>query len=110
MITKQEFLVRARLDQATLEAWVAEEWLVPSLVPSPAAADVAFTDADVARAALIRDLKEAMDVNDAGVGVILSLIDQVHGLRWTLTQVLASVRERPSGSAAGNAAPRDPPA
>ena len=106
MISKQEFLVRARLDQATLEAWVAEEWLVPSLVPSPAAADVAFTDVDVARAALIRDLKETMDVNDAGVGVILSLVDQVHGLRWTLTQVLTSVRQQTGGPAAR----QDPPA
>jgi chaperone modulatory protein CbpM len=106
MISKREFLVRTRLDQTTLEAWIAEEWLLPS----PAADGAAFTDADVARAALICDLKETMDVNDAGIGVILSLVDQVHGLRWTLTQVLASVRERPSGPIAGPADRQDPQA
>ena len=30
MITRQEFLIRARLDGDTLEAWIAEEWLVPT--------------------------------------------------------------------------------
>lgn len=90
MITREEFLLRASLDQATLEAWVAEEWLLPggtTEVP-------AFTDADIARAALIRDLKRDLDVNDPGIGVILSLLDQVHGLRRTLADLIAAMRER----------------
>jgi chaperone modulatory protein CbpM len=90
MISKQEFLVRASLDKGTLEAWIAEEWLVPA----GSATEPAFTDADLARAALIRDLKYDLDVNDPGIGVILSLLDQVHGLRRTLADVLASLRER----------------
>ncbi|HYW59288.1 MAG TPA: chaperone modulator CbpM [Xanthobacteraceae bacterium] len=101
MISKQQFLIRARLDQATLEAWIAEEWLIPSR----AADDLAFTDADIARASLIRDLKETMEVNDPGIGVILSLLDQMHGLRRTLTELLAAVPERPGRPVSG---PRDP--
>jgi chaperone modulatory protein CbpM len=89
-ITRQEFLLRARLDDGTLEAWIAEEWLIPT----GSAAEPAFTDADVARAALIRDLKHDLDVNDPGIGVILGLIDQMHGLRRTLADVLRDVRER----------------
>jgi chaperone modulatory protein CbpM len=91
MISKQEFLVRAGLDQGTLETWIAEEWLIPTPTPD----EPAFTDADLARAALIRDLKHDMDVNDPGIGVILNLVDQVHGLRRTLGDVLAVIRERP---------------
>ena len=91
-ISRQEFLLRARLDQATLTAWIAEEWLVPH----SAAAEPEFTEVDVARAELIRDLKEDLDVNDAGIGVILNLVDQVHGLRRTLAELLRDMRERPA--------------
>ena len=90
-ISRQEFLLRARLDQATLTAWIAEEWLVPH----SAAAEPEFTEVDAARAELIRDLKEDLDVNDAGIGVILSLADQVPGLRRMLAELLHDVRERP---------------
>ncbi|HUI97510.1 MAG TPA: chaperone modulator CbpM [Xanthobacteraceae bacterium] len=89
-ISRQEFLLRARLDQTTLEAWVTEEWLIPG----GSAEEPAFTDADLARAALIHDLKRDLDVNDAGIGVILGLIDQVHGLRRTLAALLRDARVR----------------
>jgi chaperone modulatory protein CbpM len=90
-ISKHEFLLRARLDQATLTAWIEEEWLVPR---DP---EAEFAEVDVARAQLIRDLKQDLDVNDAGIGVILGLVDQVHGLRRTLADLLAELRARRPG-------------
>ena len=90
MISKQEFLVRAQLEGETLEAWIEEEWLIPG----GSAGEVTFSDADVARAQLIRDLKNDLGINDEGVGVVLNLVDQVHGLRRVLTEVLHSVRSR----------------
>ena len=90
MHSKQEFLVRARLERETLEMWIREEWLIPG----QSAGELTFSDADIARAQLIRDLKNDLGVNDEGVGVILSLVDQVHGLRGVLTEVLRSVRSR----------------
>jgi len=48
---------------------------------------------DLARARLIRDLKNDLGVNDEGVGVILHLLDQIHGLRRTLEDLLLSARE-----------------
>jgi chaperone modulatory protein CbpM len=92
-ISRQEFLLRLRLDQETLTTWIEEEWLMPR----SAAAEPEFSDADVARAELIRDLREDLGVNDSGIGVILSLIDQVHGLRKTLAEVLDGIRARPDG-------------
>jgi len=35
-----------------------------------------------------------LGVNDEGVAVILNLVDQVHGMRRVLTEVLRSVRSR----------------
>ena len=90
MISKQEFLVRAQLERETLEAWIQDEWLIPS----QSAGELTFSDADIARAQLIRDLRSDLGVNDEGVGVILNLVDQVHGLRRVLTEALRSVRSR----------------
>ena len=79
IISKRDFLDRARLDPETLEVWIEEEWLVPG----GTATDLAFSDADLARAQLIRDLMQDLGVNDEGVGVILHLLDQMHGeRRW----------------------------
>jgi chaperone modulatory protein CbpM len=90
MIKEREFLERAHLDRGTLQVWVREEWIVPARAdPEPE-----FTEMDLARARLIHDLKHNMGVNDEGLGVILHLIDQMHGLRRALGEALASMRER----------------
>ncbi len=91
IISKLDFLYRAQLDQETLEVWIEEEWLVPS----ETAGEPAFSEADLARAKLIRDLTRDMGVNNEGVGVILNLLDQVHSLRKAMADMLPSMRERP---------------
>src|ERR1700735_158553 len=97
MITEREFLERARLDRATLTVWIEEEWLIPARI----ARELAFTDMDLARANLIRDLRDNMGVNDEGLGVILHLIDQMHALRRALADTLRSARERPAPPSGG---------
>src|SRR5437764_12115424 len=89
MISVQEFLIRARLDQRSLEAWIAAGWLI-----SPEAdGERAFSDVDLSRAQLIRDLRDDLGVNDEGISVILNLIDQVHGLRRSMEALLNELRE-----------------
>jgi chaperone modulatory protein CbpM len=90
MINKQEFRVRTQLKHEMLEAWIEEEWLIPSKVGD----DMMFSDADLARAQLIQNLKDDLGVNDEGVGIILNLVDQVHGLRRVLIELLRSIRSR----------------
>jgi chaperone modulatory protein CbpM len=97
MITQRDFLERARLDPATLTIWIEEEWLVPGRADR----ELAFTEMDVARANLIRDLKDNMGVNDEGLGVILHLLDQMHSLRRALAHTLKSARDRPTPPAGG---------
>ncbi len=94
MITEREFLERARLDRRTLTVWLEEEWLIPA----GAADELAFTDMDLARANLIRDLKNNMGVNDEGLDVVLHLLDQMHTLRRALAAALESARDRRSSS------------
>ena len=88
MISVQEFLVRARLERHSLEAWIAAGWLIPPQTePEPT-----FSDVDLARAQLIRDLREDFGVNDEGVTVILHLLDQMHGLRRSMQELLSELR------------------
>jgi chaperone modulatory protein CbpM len=56
-----------------------------------------FSDVDLARAQLIRDLREDLGVNDEGVSVILHLLDQMHGLRSSMRDLLAEVRNTRTG-------------
>ena len=90
-ISKQEFLTRSGLGQETLVSWLEEQWLIPS----ESSVEMSFSDIDIARAQLIRDLQEIMGVNDEGVGVILHLVDQLYGMRQTL-MALQNVVQRPS--------------
>jgi chaperone modulatory protein CbpM len=95
MITLQEFLLRAHLEHQSVETWIAAGWLVPPQTePEPV-----FSDVDVARAQLIRDLREDFGVNDEGVSVILHIVDQMHGLRRTMQDLLEEMRSHrpPSG-------------
>jgi len=95
IITKTEFLLRTHLDQQTLEIWIQEEWLSPE----QGDAEPIFSDADLARAGLIRDLQGDLGVNKEGVGVILNLVDQIHSLRWALSnRIGAGDRESPDGA------------
>jgi len=90
MIKVEEFLIRARLERQSLEAWVASGWLVPPQTDP----EVMFADVDLARVQLIRDLREDFGVNDEGVSVILHLVDQMHGLRRSMRELLDEMRER----------------
>jgi chaperone modulatory protein CbpM len=81
----QEFVDRSHLDPATMNAWISAEWLLPLTSQR----NVLFSEADLARVHLIRDLKGDFGVNDEGVSIVLHLLDQLHGLRCLLRDIQA---------------------
>jgi len=83
IMNKQEFLSSTDLQMQTLDFWLEQRWLIPEQT----SAGANFSDMDVARARLIRDLKTDFGVNDEGVDIILHLVDQLHGLRRMLEQL-----------------------
>jgi len=92
-----EFLIHARLDGQTLNLWIEEGWLIPG----EADAERVFYEADLARAYLIRDLIEDLGVNHEGVGIVLNLVDQLHGLRAALGQFVSAPPDRAASQDAG---------
>jgi chaperone modulatory protein CbpM len=92
IIQEQEFLERVRIDRQTLQVWIEEEWLLPK----ESAEGRQFSDLDLARANLIIDLRHNMGVNDAGLDIVLHLLDQMHGLRRAMSDLRQSMRDGPS--------------
>ena len=90
-ISRREFMMRAQLDDATLTAWISEEWIIPH----SAAAEPEFAEVDVARADLIRDLRHDLDVNDAGIGVIFArIISEFVLIMFRINEHLGAIRQR----------------
>ena len=92
MFESREFLLLARLDAAALEAWTEAGWLAPP----QAGPEQTFSELDLARVCLIRDLREGMGVNDEGVAIVLDLLDQVHGLRQALRRMSLALQVLPA--------------
>jgi chaperone modulatory protein CbpM len=85
MMEIQEFIGRSHLDTRTLNAWIEAEWLLPLT----SGTTFEFSDADLARARLIQDLKVDFGVNDEGIAIVLHLLDQLHGLRCLVRGIQA---------------------
>lgn len=80
----REFVLQGRIETEELDRWVAAGWLLPG--EDGVARD--YSDVDLARAHLIRDL-QGLGVNDEGIPIVLHLVDQLHGARRTLRELLA---------------------
>ena len=73
----------AHFEVELVEAWVEAGWLA-----RPQSGEGRLSEIDLARAQLIHDLQHHLGVNDEGVPIILDLLDQVHGLRRAMRELL----------------------
>jgi chaperone modulatory protein CbpM len=80
----REFLMQSRLDAQALDAWIEAGWLRPR----GSREEREFADIDLARARLIGDLSGDLGINDEAIPVVLDLIDQIHGLRRLVRELL----------------------
>ena len=71
------------LEQADLVRWIENKWVVADRE----AGQFVFPDIDVARIHLIYELREDMDVPEAALPIVLSLLDQLYDLRRRLRQI-----------------------
>jgi chaperone modulatory protein CbpM len=82
-----DFFRPAPVDDETLDRWVEEGWLIQHQNLS----GQRFSDVDFARARLIRDLQD-LGVNDDSIPIVLGLVDQLHGLRHLLRELLLTIK------------------
>ena len=91
-MTSHRIVHHARLNEEVLDQWVEAGWLTPHRN----SAGQRFSSVDLARAYLIRDLQD-LGVNDDGIPIVLDLVDQVHGLRYALRELLSTIKTQQQG-------------
>ena len=88
MISENEVINKLQgVSRTRLRVWVKRGWVSPSKT----GAEYYFRDIDVARLDLIRQLQIDMAINNEAVPIVLSLIDQIHGLRYELKTLAQAV-------------------
>jgi chaperone modulatory protein CbpM len=85
IVNVHELVLAGRLDPRAVGIWVDAGWLKPRHED-----DDHYSEIDIARARLIRDLQD-LGVNDDSIPIVLDLIDQVHGLRHVLGELLLAM-------------------
>ena len=75
------------LDPATVESWVAQDWVRPRREGGTPV----FEEIDVARVRLILELRRDMEVGEAAMPVVLSLLDELHLTRARMRRLCAAL-------------------
>jgi chaperone modulatory protein CbpM len=94
MLSERDVVARVQhLTVTRLRVWVRQGWIRPAPTQG-------FSEADIARAVLIRDLEDQLGFAEEDVPVLLSLIDQIHGLRSELKGLIEVLEELPEDARA----------
>lgn len=93
MAINEEDLVREVrvLSVQRLHKWIRLGWVKPERHEGVAL----FHEVDVARVRLLCDLEHDLEFDEDTVPLVLSLLDQIHGLRNELRSMAAAIDEQP---------------
>ena len=80
------------LGRGVIVDWIARGWV---LVDGADPETWRFAEIDIARVRLIRELRVGLEVDEQALPVVLSLLDQVHGLRRSLARVIQVLDGQP---------------
>ena len=88
MITLETLCVRiGNVPVEDVQDWIDSDWLRPEGTRG----HYLFREIDEARAHLIRELREDMGINDEGMPVILSLLDQLYAARRQMRRLREAI-------------------
>lgn len=79
------------LKRAELRRWVAEGWVVPERDDG----EPRFREIDVARLQMIVQIRRDMRIAEEGMPLVLSLVDQMYGLRNELRRLAEAIEAQP---------------
>lgn len=90
MIGPEELITQiSGLQREDLERWILNEWIRPDHRDGR----YMFHEIDVARVQLILELRDEMQVNEEAMPVVLSLLDQLYGMRRRLRELVVASGE-----------------
>ena len=88
--SETEVVARVRgLTVTRLRAFVAAD----CVRPGEAEGRLAFAEVDLARVQLLEDLVEDFDLDEDAAAMVVSLVDQIHGLRRALRRIGEAVAD-----------------
>lgn len=64
--------------------------------PQTAVEGIFFREVDIARLELLCDLAEDLDLDEGAVGIVISLVDQLHGARRELVMLTEVIQTLPT--------------
>lgn len=95
MLNERDVVARvARIELRELRSWVRQGWVKPATGEQ----GPVFDDLDVARIRLVCDLRKDMSLSADAIPIVLSLLDQVHGLRRELRGLAEAVDLQPAAT------------
>ena len=80
------------LKRADLRRWVAAGWVAPQRRDG----EPRFGQIDVARLQMIVQIRRDIRIAEEGMPLVLSLVDQVYGLRNELRQLAEAIEAQPA--------------
>lgn len=92
MIGLDDITRRTGAQRIEILTWIERRWIVPAQTSGAPQ----FDEADVARAALIKDLHKDLKIDEEALSLVLSLLDQLYTARRDLhrmTEILADLPE-----------------
>ena len=79
------------LAREDLHRWIAQGWVRPLREGER----YVFAEIDCARVRLIHEVRDDLAIDEEGIPVVLSLIDQIYGLRRELRRLMEAVAAQP---------------
>lgn len=89
-----------RITVAELRLWCEAGWVAPAQPAHPGEAGPVFDEADLARIRLVCELRDDLGLDEEAIPVVLSLVDQLYGLRRELRALARAVDQQPADVAA----------
>ena len=83
------------LTRTRLVAFIETEVVIPLRRDAGAASALVFRRVDVARLQLLCDLADDLELDEAALGVVVTLIDQLHAARQDLLAIARAVAAEP---------------
>lgn len=84
-------ILETQINRSTLEDYIAREWV------RPISSELGwhFEEIDIARLQLVHHLSQVIQVNDEGLDVVLSILDQLYGLRTHMHKLTQAIAQQP---------------
>lgn len=91
MPTFDEIVRVYRVERLQLQTWIDQHWVRPTATPK----GYVFDEVDEARITLIQEMRQEFMVNDEGLELVLSLLDQLYATRRVLQRIEQAMESLP---------------